>query len=191
MLRVSLSGRVARRLLRLCRWQLQGAAPTAPRFVFIAAPHTSNWDFIWMMLAATALGFRISWLGKHTLFAAPFGGVMRWLGGVPIRRDSGGDYVSQIAGQFAAAEQLALAVPVEGTRGRSDYWRSGFFHIAAAAQVPVVFSYLDYSRRQLGIGPTLPVGLDLAETMIRARTFYEPKGGKFPELSGPVRLKEE
>ncbi|MFK7914958.1 MAG: 1-acyl-sn-glycerol-3-phosphate acyltransferase [Pseudomonadales bacterium] len=184
-------GALSRLLLRLFGWQLQGNAPTAPRFVFIASPHTSNWDFIWMLLAASALGFKISWLGKHTLFKAPFGGVMRWLGGVPIKRDSGGDYVTQIAAQFAAASTLALAVPVEGTRGRSEHWRSGFFYIAQAAQVPVVFSYLDYGRRLVGIGPTLAPGLTLVETMNRARAFYDPMRGKYPHLSGPARLKEE
>lgn len=184
-------GRASRWLLGLFGWQLQGAAPTAPRFVFIAAPHTSNWDFIWMLLAASALGFKISWLGKHTLFKAPFGVLMRRLGGVAIKRDSGGDYVSQIAIQFEQAENLALAVPVEGTRGRSEHWRSGFYYIAQAAEVPIVFSYLDYGRRLVGIGPTLPPGMTLTETMDQARAFYAPMRGKYPHLSGPARLKEE
>ena len=144
-----------------------------------------------MLLAASALGFRISWLGKHTLFRAPFGTLMRWLGGVAIKRDSGGDYVSLIAAQFGQMSTLALAVPVEGTRGRGDYWRSGFFYIAQEAQVPIVFSYLDYGRRYVGIGPTLDVGLALSETMAQARAFYAPMTGKYPKLSGPVRLKEE
>lgn len=183
--------RIARRLLTLSGWQLQGAAPLEPQFVFIAAPHTSNWDFVWMLLAASALGFRISWLGKHTLFAWPFGWIMRGLGGIPIERSGSGDYVNLIAAQFARQPTLALAVPVEGTRGHSEHWRSGFFHIAKAAKVPVVFSFLDYGKRRLGIGPTLALGLDVHSTMERARAFYQPMHGKYPALSGPIRLREE
>ncbi len=178
-------------LVRLCGWRLEGQAPALDHYVVIAAPHTSNWDFIWMILMATALGMKISWFGKHTLFAWPFGPIMRALGGVAVKRDSGGGYVDRVSKLFAEHEQLALAVPVEGTRQHQDNWRSGFYRIAELAGIPIVFAYLDYGRRRGGIGPTLMPTGRLADDMAAVRQFYEPMRGKYPQLSGPVRLREE
>lgn len=188
---MSLRRSIARLLLRLCGWNLEGDAPGLDRYVVIAAPHTSNWDFVWMILMATGLGVRISWFGKHTLFSWPFGPIMRRLGGIAIERDSGQDYVSQTAELFARAERLVLAVPAEGSRGHREYWRSGFYYIAKAAQVPVVFSYLDYGARRGGFGPSMLPGADVKQDMDVVRAFYAPMRGKYPALSGPIRLKNE
>ena len=109
-----------------------------------------------MKLMAWALELPLRWLGKHTLFAAPFGTVMRALGGVAVDRRANQNLVEQVAQRFAAGEQMALAVPAEGTRSATPYWRSGFYHIAAAAQVPIVLSYLDYGNRRGGMLIPIP-----------------------------------
>ena len=140
---------------------------------------------------AWALELPLRWLGKHTLFAAPFGTVMRALGGVAVDRRANQNLVEQVAQRFAAGEQMALAVPAEGTRSATPYWRSGFYHIAAAAQVPIVLSYLDYGNRRGGIGISIPPSGDLTADMDRIRTAYVGVTGKFPALSGPIRLREE
>lgn len=183
--------RLARWLLARCGWQLEGDAPPFQRCVVIAAPHTSNWDFPWMLLMALALGMPVRWLGKHTLFRWPFGGIMRTLGGVPVERSKTGDRVARIAATFRDVPALTLLVPVEGTRSRSEHWRSGFYQIARAAQVPIVFSYLDFGQRRGGIGPALWPSDDTASDMDQIRAFYAPMAGLYPELSGPVRLREE
>jgi 1-acyl-sn-glycerol-3-phosphate acyltransferase len=183
--------RIARAILRVAGWRLEGRRPELDRYVLIAAPHTSNWDFVWLITMAMALDMKISWLGKHTLFHGPAGFVMRRLGGIPVVRDSGGDYVRRLAELFGTARQLALAIPPEGTRGNADAWRSGFYHIAQAAKVPVVLSFLDFGRRRGGIGPSITLTGDVSADMNQVRAFYGDMTGKHPHRSGPIRLSTE
>ncbi|MEM7217660.1 MAG: 1-acyl-sn-glycerol-3-phosphate acyltransferase [Pseudomonadota bacterium] len=182
---------VSRFILRLCGWRLEGAKPDADRAVCLAVPHTSNWDFIWMLLAGWGLGVSFHWLGKHTLFKAPFGGIMRALGGVPVNRSAPQDLVSQVAERLREGAPLLLVIPPEGTRRRADNWKSGFYYIARQAQVPVVPTYLDYKARRTGIAPQLPTGLTKREMMDALREFYASMGGKFPERMSPIRLDNE
>ena len=182
---------LARAFLKLTGWTADGPAPTPKRYVLIAAPHTSNWDLPYLLAFAWLFDMRISWMGKHDLFRPPLGFLMRALGGLPVRRDKRGDMVSQMAQAIEEADAIALVVPAEGTRSYVPYWKSGFYHIARKANVPIVLSYLDYSRRIGGFGPAiLPTG-DLSADMEEIRNFYEGKQGKFPELFGEVRLKDE
>ena len=181
---------VARAILKLGRWSTAGDIPAVDRYVLIAAPHTSNWDFIWTMSIAVALGVRVSWLGKHTLFRAPFGIVFRWFGGIGVVRDRRHNLVDELSRKFDAGP-LVLLIPAEGTRAYTDYWRSGFYHVAVGAGVPLVLGYLDYRTRVGGFGPTLQLSGDAAVDMDTIRTFYAAKQGKFPALVGPVRLKDE
>lgn len=144
-----------------------------------------------MKLMAWALELPLRWLGKHTLFTPPFGTVMRALGGVAVDRRANQNLVEQVAQSFAAGTPMALAVPAEGTRGATPYWRSGFYHIAAAAKVPIVLSYLDYGARRGGIGIRIAPSGDVIADMDRIRAAYDGIEGKYPELSGPIRLREE
>lgn len=182
---------LSKAVLRLFGWRVSGVAPDLDQCVVIAVPHTSNWDFIWMKLMAWSLDWDINWLGKHTLFTGPTGPIMRWWGGVPVDRRAKGDLVSQVVARFAAGEQLMLAIPAEGTRSRSDTWRSGFYYIAKGAGVPVVLSFLDYGTRTGGVGPQVQPSDDMVADMNQIRAFYAGKHGKYPELSGPVLLREE
>jgi 1-acyl-sn-glycerol-3-phosphate acyltransferase len=178
-------------VLRLFRWNIEGEAPAPAKYVLIAAPHTSNWDFIFLLAFAAHFRVRVSWLGKLEMFRWPFAGLLKRLGGIPVARTASGNLVAQLAALFAEHETLALTVPAEGTRGYVDHWKSGFYHIASAANVPIVMSYLDYPRKNGGFGPAfLPTG-NVARDMEAIRTFYKGKEGKRPELTGRIRLKEE
>jgi 1-acyl-sn-glycerol-3-phosphate acyltransferase len=182
---------LARGWLRLTGWQPEGERPSAARFVLIAAPHTSNWDLVYLLALAEVYELRISWMGKHQIFRWPFAGLFRALGGIPIRRHERADRVSAMAKEFAERETFALVVPSEATRSLAPYWKSGFYHIARRANVPIVMGYLDYPRRRGGFGPALMVSGDMRQDMDQIRTFYANKVGKHPERFGPVRLREE
>lgn len=182
---------LARWLLKLGGWEMGGAPPLDHHFVLIAAPHTSNWDLLYMLAFAAVYDIKISWLAKHSLFHPPMGWVLRAMGGIPIVRHKNSNVVDAMVEEFAARTSLVLTVPTEGTRAKVDYWKSGFYHIAVGAGVPIVPSFLDYGNKRGGFGPPLlPTG-DVAEDMQYFRDFYEGKSGKFPELFGPVRLREE
>jgi 1-acyl-sn-glycerol-3-phosphate acyltransferase len=176
--------------LRACGWRLAGALPDADGAVVIAAPHTSNWDLPFMLAVAYGLGVKPSWLGKRELFRWPFGWLMQRLGGIPVDRATRGDMVRQAVRRFAGGG-LFLVIPPSGTRGRAEAWRSGFYHIARGAGVPIVCGYLDYGRRVGGIGLVLAPSGDVRADMDRIRAFYAPIRGKYPAHTTPVRLREE
>jgi 1-acyl-sn-glycerol-3-phosphate acyltransferase len=182
---------LARGWLRLTGWAPEGERPVAERFVLIAAPHTSNWDLVYLLALAEVYELRVSWMGKHTLFRPPFGALFRALGGIAIRRHERADRVAAMAQEFAERERFALVVPSEATRGWAPYWKSGFYHIARRAEVPIVMGFLDYRRRRGGFGPALLPSGDAKRDMDLIRAFYANKVGKYPELFGPVRLREE
>jgi 1-acyl-sn-glycerol-3-phosphate acyltransferase len=182
---------LAKGVLRLLGWRLEGARPQFDRYVLIAAPHTSNWDFPLMLLFATAFGIKITWMGKHSLFRFPMGGIMRSMGGLPIVRHEKSNLVDSMVEAFSERAHLVLTVPTEGTRARVEYWKSGFYHIARRASVPIVPSFLDFGRKLGGFGPALELSGDIAQDMQYFRDFYAGMKGKFPEKFGPIRLREE
>jgi len=181
---------LARAFLAVTGWKPEGQAPPG-RCVLIAAPHTSNWDFPFTLAFAALFRVRIRWMGKHTLFRPPFGGLLRAMGGIPIQRHLRSNVVAAAAEMLRESDDLVLVVPAEGTRSRTAHWKSGFYHIARSAGVPIVLGYLDYRRKRGGFGPAIVPGDDVVETMDRIRAFYTDKVGKHPERFGPVRLREE
>lgn len=183
--------RLARWLLQLLGWQLDGARPEHDRYVLIAAPHTSNWDFPYMLVFAAAFDIKVTWMAKHSLFFPPVGWIMRAMGGMPIFRHQNRNVVDSMVEVFKTVPQLVLVVPAEGTRRRAEYWKSGFYHIARQAGVPIVPSFLDFGRKRGGFGPALETTGDVRADMQYFRDFYLGMKGKFPEQFGPIRLKEE
>jgi 1-acyl-sn-glycerol-3-phosphate acyltransferase len=182
---------LGRSVLRSVGWRLEGAIPAAvTKGVVIAAPHTSNWDLFYMLAVAFALGISPRWLGKRQLFHWPLGLLMRGFGGIPVDRDRRGNLVEQAAAQLRDAESLFLVVPPSGTRSRAPYWKSGFYHIARAAGVPILCSYLDYPRKRGGIGLVFVPGT-LVGDMDRLRAFYRDIRGRYPDNETPIRLAEE
>ncbi len=166
--------------LRLRGWTVLGSLPVeAQRSVFIAAPHTSNWDLPNTLMVAFALRLNIYWMGKASIFRFPFRGLMLWLGGIPVDRSRANNLVAASAQAIRQASgPLQLVVPPEGTRDKTRYWKTGFYHIAEAAGVPIVLSYMDYGRKVTGIGPLfVPTG-DIDADMLRIKAFYAPFKGK-------------
>ncbi|HEX2573891.1 MAG TPA: lysophospholipid acyltransferase family protein [Polyangia bacterium] len=177
--------------LRLNGWRIETESPQHPKFVLIAAPHTSNWDLPYMLAASYVMDLPLSWMGKHTLFSPPFGWVLKAVGGIPIDRRAKHNVVRWAIEQIQKSERLILVVPAKGTRGKADYWKSGFYHIALGAGVPIGMGYLDYGKKTCGIkGFIMPTG-DVRADMDRIRAFYRDVEGKYPELGDVPRLREE
>ncbi len=169
-------------------WKVEGPAPAVPKAVVVAYPHTSNWDFPFALAVAYYHGVDIRWLGKKQMFNAAFGWFFRWLGGVPVDRSKSTGLVDSVVETIRAYDELLVVVPPEGTRGQSGRWKSGFYWIAVKAEVPIVLSFLDYSRKVGGIGTTfVPTG-DLDADFERIRDFYDGILGKFPEKQVPISL---
>lgn len=183
---------LARCWLFLWRWRAVPPTGEVPdRCVVIAAPHTSNWDFPLTLALARVSGVPIRWLGKHQMFRGPAGPIMRALGGVPVDRSAPGGLVAALAAEFARRDHLVLVVPAEGTRSRTEYWKSGFYRIAEAADVPILCCFVDRATRTGGFGPVIRPSGDLRADMDVIRAFYDGKVGIRPGCFGPVRLREE
>jgi 1-acyl-sn-glycerol-3-phosphate acyltransferase len=161
---------------------VEGPLPAhATKSVFIAAPHTSNWDLPYTLMVAFALRLSPYWMGKQSLFSAPFGSLMRWLGGIPVNREQSSNLVAASAQAIAAADgPLQLIVPPEGTRAKTRYWKTGFYYIAQTAQVPIVMAYMDYAHKRSGIGPLFEPTGDVDADMASIKAFYAPFRGKNP-----------
>ncbi len=187
-----LLARACRLALKLAGWRLEGLEDLPRRCIILAAPHTSNWDFLWAMLAAGGLGVRLRFLGKHTLFKPPLGLLMRLLGGLPVDRSSPQNLVARLSERFDDSDRLVLLIPPEGTRSYRPRWKSGFLHISQGAQVPLVAARLDYGPKVITLSDPLPAPeSDVADLMNTLRRFYEGARAKRPAEFGPVAIVEE
>lgn len=176
--------------LRLGGWRVSGTVPEGPA-VFAIAPHTSNWDFVWLFFARWELRLFPRFLGKHTLFRGPLGWFMYRIGGIPVDRSRPGGVVGQAADAFRLEPELRLALAPEGTRRLTSYWKSGFYEIAQAAGVPVVPVSIDHGSRIVTIGGPIEVSGKRHSDMEELREFFRDVRGRNPENQGPVRLKDE
>ena len=168
--------------MQAMRWRIEGQFPDLQKFVIIVAPHTSNWDFVVGLLCDLALDMDAAWLGKHTIFVGPFGRWLKSLGGIPVERSASHNVVSQVAAEFARREQMILAIAPEGTRRKVEAWKSGYWHIARAAGVPIVPAGLDFARRAAVIGPPRWTTDSLADDEAELKAFFEGITPKYPEL---------
>ncbi len=166
--------------LRFAGWKVEGSLPTDGRkSVLIAAPHTSNWDLPYTLMVSFVLGLNVCWLGKAQIFRPPFRGLMIWLGGIPVRREKSNNLVEMSAAAIKAADHpLQLIVPPEGTRGRTRYWKTGFWYIARTAEVPIVMAYMDYERKISGLGPVFHPTGDVEADMVVIKGFYAQFKGR-------------
>ncbi len=166
--------------LKLTGWKITGQAPAGvDKFVMIAAPHTSNWDLPMTLMAAFTLRLHIYWMGKASIFKFPFGGVMKWLGGIPVDRAQSNNLVAASAKAINTADRpMQLVVPPEGTRSKVSYWKTGFYYIALTANVPIVMAYMDYEKKLAGLGPMLMPTGDIEADMKIIKAFYAPLKGK-------------
>jgi 1-acyl-sn-glycerol-3-phosphate acyltransferase len=162
-------------------WKIAGDWPADRKVVVTAGPHTSNWDGIWMIAAAAKWRIRLRYMGKKSLTDGPFGGVVRWTGCIPIERSKSNDVVSSMKTAFAAADDLVVVIPPEGTREAVQKWKSGFYHIAVGAGVPITFAVMDYAKKTVSLPATLwPSGDYLADLAI-IQGFYAGATAKYPD----------
>ena len=175
---ISWLGRLA---LRLTGWRVVGGVPNAPKYVLIAAPHTSNWDFPVGLMAVFALRLKVYWMGKASLFPPVLGSVMRWLGGIPVNREKAGNLVQATVDAYQSNERLVVVVPPEGTRSMVRQWKTGFYYIAQGAGVPIAFGYLDFRKKEVGLSTMFEPTGDIEADMAAIRAFYAGITGKNPD----------
>lgn len=175
-------------LLHLFGWSVELVPPPVQKCVVIFYPHTSNWDFFIGIAARAAIWLPVRFAGKDTLFRWPFGGLFRWLGGIPVNRRERTGFTARLVGEFARRQRFFLAIAPEGTRSRTDGWKSGFYHLALAADVPLALAYIDYPRRRVGIGGYLKLTGNEAIDLEALRHFYADKTGRRPEQQSEIRL---
>ena len=176
-------------ILKILGWTVSADRPEARQFVVIAAPHTSNWDFPLGILAAKAMNLEISWMGKHSLFRWPLGWFFKWIGGIPIKRGHGLNYIAQMANMFEHTPDLVLALAPEGTRSKTDHWKTGFHYIARAANVPIVLGYLDFAKKRVGIGGAFMPTNDIEADFEIIRSYFQGITGKHPEKESQIKVK--
>ena len=181
---------IGRAVFRLMGWKIDYRLPDDPKMVIIFAPHTSNWDVIHAIPAAFVLGLRPNWLVKNNVNIWPFRRLLNWLGAVPIERNKKENKVLMIANAIRQTDEIVLGLSPEGTRSHTEYWRSGFYHIARLANVPVHFGFIDYPNKTVGAHPGFIPSGNVEADLEKIRKFYQDKIGKFPEKMGPVRFKE-
>ena len=170
----------SRMALRLTGWRLVGGAPTVPKYVLIAAPHTSNWDFPVALMVCFTLRLRVYWMGKDSLFPPLVGGVMRWLGGIPVNRARSGNLVQATVDAYNSNARLIVIVPPEGTRSKVTQWKTGFYYIAQGAGVPIALGYLDFRKKEAGLSRMIQPSGDIAADMVEIQAFYAGITGKNP-----------
>jgi len=184
----SLLSRLAKAVLlwlyRWKNWTLVDVHPVPRRCVILGAPHTSNWDFVFFLGATHELGIAPGFMGKHSLFKWPMRRFMFDMGGVSVNRSARDrNYVDQVVAEFARREELALVIAPEGTRGSITAWRSGFYHIAMGAQVPIVPAWVDNAAMKGGVGPAIMPSGDFAADLRRIAEFYRSVMPDHPKLA--------
>ena len=172
-------------VLKLGGWKVVNVAPDTGSYLIIAAPHTSNWDFPLGIAIAFHLRLKVYFIAKHTLFNGFAGPIMRWLGGVPLNRGASKNFVGASVEIYANSENLILAIAPEGTRSSVGRWKTGFYHMAKGANVPLALAYFDFSKRVGGIGKMLNTTKNIAADMQAIADFYEPVMGKYPNNFNP------
>ena len=150
-------------------------------------------DGLLLLGLTRSIGLKIEWMVKDSWVRGPLGPALRKLGAVAIDRTHKSGVVDQMVEKFRERDELVLVVPPEGTRARSEYWKSGFYHIAVGAGVPVVPGYLDFARKRAGLAKAIPMTGDVRADMDKIRAFYAAQKAVAydPSKVGPIRLREE
>jgi 1-acyl-sn-glycerol-3-phosphate acyltransferase len=172
---------LGRRFLALLGWRIAGTLPDLPRLVIIVAPHTSNWDFFIGVGVQLALGLDGCWLGKHTLFLGPWAPLLRWLGGIPVNRGAPQGLLPELVRRLNSRERFLLALAPEGTRRKTERWKSGFHAIALQTRAPIVPVALDYGPHEVRFGPTFNPTADFEADLAKLQEFYCDVVPRHPE----------
>ena len=164
--------------LFILRWKTKGNVPDIKKYVMIAAPHSSNWDFIFFLLFIFKYRISVHWMGKNTMFIWPFRWLLKRLGGIPIDRKAKSNVVETTAQAFKTSKQLVITIAPSGTREKVMTWKTGFYHIAQQAKVPIVCGFIDYKKKMVGIGPVFSLSNDIDVDMKEIKHFYSQFSGK-------------
>lgn len=168
-------------ILRVARWGFADPAPRHAKYVAVFAPHTSNWDLPIALFYALALRVNVVWLGKDSLFRFPFYSFFSWFGGMPVDRGRSQNVVAQVVATYNSREQFVAGIAPEGTRKKVGTWKTGFYHIACGAGVPIALAFIDYKKKIAGFGPVLEPSGNLETDMQTIRAFYSGVTGKNPD----------
>lgn len=172
---------LAKMLLALLGWKAIGSIPNERPLIAIIAPHTSNWDFVFLFTVALTLRINVNFIGKNTLFKGPFGPILRWAGGIPVDRSAPGDIIEQAADAIRGSDDMIMAMSPEGTRSRVERWKTGFYRMATAADVPILMAGIDYPDREVTLlelfRPTGDMDADMDAIQLELQRFR----GKYPE----------
>ena len=179
---------IARALLKLGGWTAVVDDNLPPQALVIAAPHTSNWDAVWALVYKVATGLEIRWFAKKSLFWFPLGNLLSLLGGIPLDRKRAGSAVDQAVAMYRENDQFYFGLAPEGTRSLADHWKTGFYRIAEAADVPIVLGFLDYGNKRVGTGPTIKLTGDKEQDLAVMGEFYTGIEGRHPDQFGPIRF---
>jgi len=174
-----LSG-LGRLCLAAAGWRFADDLPNIPKGVVIFAPHTSNWDFVIGIFAIFSMNVQATWIGKHTLFRKPIGKAARWLGGIPIDRRSSQAMVARMVSRFREMDRFLLVMAPEGTRRKTSRWKSGFYHIAEGAGVPILIACLDYPSRSISFSRLVTPSGDYPADLEKIQSLTERFRGKKP-----------
>jgi len=175
---------IGRILLVVYRWRIKGELHNSSKFIVVLAPHTSYWEFFIGKAVMLAMGFRASFLVGDTYAWWPFGAFLRWLGGIPVNRRAHHNVVSQVVGAFNEAESLMLVLTPEGTRKKVSHWKSGFWHIAKQAGVPIQLASFDYDKRFTEFGPVIKQSDSYESDLEKIQNHYKSFKAKNPDKFG-------
>lgn len=164
--------------LKLSGWRIEGDWPALKKAVLVAAPHTSNWDGVNMLATSAYYRVPLKWMGKKSLTQGPFGWLIKAAGCVPIDRSQSNDVVQAMNAEFASRQSMVLAIPPEGTRSAVREWKSGFYHIAVGAGVPLVLSVLDYGTKTVRLAAVFYPSGDYDADLLLIRSHYADARGK-------------
>lgn len=179
----------ARWVLRLARWRTVGEVPRSG--ILVGAPHTSNWDWVAMLLLMWSGGVPPRVLIKAEMMRTPLGPLLRATGGIALDRQNPGTVVRDLLAEASRNEPFLLVIAAEGTRKKRDFWKSGFYRIAKQTGLPISLGFIDGPTRTLGFGPSFRPSGDVVADMDLVRAFYADKHGINPELRTEPRLREE
>ena len=183
-----MTSRLASLILRLIGWQAVYAAPPGPKSVVVVYPHTSNWDFPLGVLFRAKHRVPMQWAGKDALFRWPFGRFFVWLGGVPINRRQATGMIKQLVDAFAANEVLSLCIAPEGTRSKTDHWKTGFYRLALQADVPVGLAFIDYGKKRVGVERWVRLTGNEESALALFRDYYAGITPRYPGKAGEIRF---
>lgn len=182
--------RTALRVLQLFGWKLLFRPLPGPRGICVIYPHTSNWDFMVGLFGKWALDLPFRWLAKDSLFKTPLGNWFRSMGGEPVERGTPSGTIKTQAARMNAADWYWVGITPEGTRGYRPYWKSGFYHLALEAKVPLVLVYIDYATKSLGLIEHVQLTGDMEADLAQIRAGFAGRQGLYPEKAAPIVFQE-